>query len=380
MQRRTTRIAAFVLVLGALAVRAAEEPQLNYWSQIKEHMAEVNKAPFHGAPGAEAFVAYMDSLSAEQMILAGRQASAEVGTRFPADQWPMASMSLAFFYQYYPLKSDNLREIGPLLTETEDANQPPFWRWFLSDMLTRSWDREGRLSDEQRRQVSETLMRISQQPDAPASVLAEATRGVPRLLASMQKALPPLKEGEGPGEARQRLSAVSQEYAKTAALLLARKGMSTEVQREAVAGLVRTKQMSLAGGEVATTAIAAAARDYARYAEELWPQLMLGAFRTGATVDLDSLLSRQQEAAKQKETAERLQTVRAVAALPEAPSSRSSAAAAETQPVLRRLSECSEGELLTMASGYADALAGNLVSERTWARLSAIVAEYKKRG
>ncbi len=378
MLRKTAGTAAMLLVFCMMGVHARQDGQADYWGQIKAHMAEVNKAPYHGAPGAEAFVAYMDSLSADQMIVAGRQASAEVGARFPADQWPRASMALLFFYQYYPQTTDNLRDTEPLRRDIEDASQPPFWRWFLTDMLTRAWDQEGRLADDQRRQVSESLMRLYQQPDVPAPVVAEATRGVPRLLASMQKALPPLATGDDSGEARTRLSAVSEAYAKTAASLLARKGAPPEVQREALAGLVRVQQMSLSGSEAAKTTVAATARDYALYPEEMWPQIMLGASTMGVAVDLDSLLSRQEEAAKQKDTVGRLRTVRSVAALPEAPT-QASAPADDKQSRMRRLSDCTEAELLSMAKRCAEALATNRVPEQNWSRLAAIVTEYNKR-
>lgn len=370
-------VVAFFLTAGVAGL-ATQQGDTDYWTQIKAHLEAANRHPVHGAPDAEAAAKYLDSLSAEQLMEAGRQASAEIDAKFARQDWPMASMSLAFFWPYYPDKTNKLADIGPPLADLQDADQTPFWRWFLTDMLTRSWDKRGLLRDEQRRQVGETLMRLSQQVDVPAPVLAEATRGVPRLLASMQKALPPQKEGEGPDEARQRLAVTSQEYAQTGASLLARKGAPAEVQREAIGGLVRVCQLGLEGKELALKALGDAARDYAAYPEELWPQVMLAADRTDAVADISPLLGQAEKAAKEKSTLERLQTVRSVAAL-DGPTAGATALTAKSQPGLHKLSDSSAMELLAMAGRSADGLATNSVSDRAWSGLSAVVEEYRKR-
>jgi len=160
--------------------------------------------------------------------------------------------------------------------------------------------------------------------------------------------------------------------------MLARKDSPVEVQREAIAGLVRLHQMSLAGSELATKAVGKAARNYAAHPEELWPQLMLAAARLDAVKDLAALLSQAEKAAAQEQTVERLRTVRSVAALDEVPA-RKLLPSENTTGGLRRLSECSTEELLAMAQRRVDSLAANSAPDRAWGELAAIMQEYARR-
>jgi len=376
MMRTVTKGAVLVMLLSGFAVLAAENGQKDYWGRIKAHLQAAGQAPSRESAAVQAAYAYLDSLSAEQLVIAARQASEDVMKEVPREQWPEAWLVLAFFYQYYPPKVDNLSDVEPLLAEVEDGSQPEFWRWWLARTLTVEWDRHDQLTDEQRGQVSERLLRLAQQPEVPAYIREEVVRGVPRLLRSMKKALPPLKEGEEPGEARKRFAAVSRGYVKVAGALLAQKATPLEVQREALKGLLLLHQMSPADSTGAAKAVGKAARDYSTCAEELWPALLLAAFTTDPATDVAPLVSQAEKAAKEQKALDRLRTVRRVVAIKGLATQKP---AAGDVVFSRRLDERSTEELLAMMRWWVDNLAGGNTSDQAWSALDAIVQEYMGR-
>ncbi len=378
VKRTTVWTALVVLLAGGAAVWAEDQPQPDYWGKIKGYLEAYNKAEGidEDEAAARAGKAYMKSLSPQQMIVAARQASKEVMEKVPQERWPEAGLVLSFFYQYYPPKVDNLSDVAPLLAEVKDASQPEFWRWWLVRALTVEWDGRGHLTDAQRRQVSDCLLGLAQQPEVAAYVRAEAISGVPRLMATMKKNLPPLKDGQEPGKPRQRFGTLGREYAQVAGALLAQKGISLEVQRQALRGLLKVHGMAPANGGAAALAIGKAARNFTACEEELWPGLMLAAFTTDPATDVAALVGQAETAAQDAKTADRLRKVKAVVAIKQLATQKPATWRLASS---LRLKERTPEELLAMVRYRIDALALGSTHDETWKRLGDVLQEYKSR-
>lgn len=309
MGKKVIVIGTFIALLAASALLAAGQKETDYWSHIKQHLRAADKAASRQSPEVQAAYAYLESLSGQELIIAGRQAGREMG-KYQPDDWPVASMNLSWFYQHYPQKTDNLSDIGPLLDEIQNRDRPAYWRWYLERLLTDEWAREGRLSDEQRRRVSEALLGVLQQKEEHPAVAAQAARGVPRLLAGLKEGLPPLGEDAQPGTARRELASLSRRYAELAGSVLERREAPTELHEAVLAGLVRVGRASLPGAEITREAVERAARNYASYPEKLWPRIMLSAFEAQAEVRLAALLDEAERGAETEQVADHLRAVR----------------------------------------------------------------------
>jgi len=137
---RVCRISLIVLAISILAIQARAEE--NYWQIVKRYLEEDNANPSaEGSSGTKEFLA---SLSADELIIAARQCSAEMEQKVPPEEWDMAGMTLGFFYEYYPFKSNNLEDISPLLSDLKDKSQSSFWRHSIMQLLGTEWHRQLR--------------------------------------------------------------------------------------------------------------------------------------------------------------------------------------------------------------------------------------------
>jgi hypothetical protein len=300
------------LVVGWVAARRQEDE--DYWGNILDHMERYDAASGRDASehAAEAAMAYLDSLSAQQLIIAGRQGSRELMRDYERDEWPRVGLALGWFYQEYPKKTGNPADIAPLLQEIANTERPAYWRWFLEDMLTGSWQREGRLSNEQRRELTGTLLSVLERKDEHPAVLAKAAEGIPLTLAALKENLPSEERVTEHREALRALIGFSQRYVKTVAGLISQPDSDADVFREALRGLVRVTELELADTGRARAALSEAAENYAAYPEELWPRLMRTAVKLRAEADFPRLLAEALNAAEEEDVVERLQAVRSV--------------------------------------------------------------------
>ena len=87
---------AIVMFCSGLAIA-----ETDYWQVIKEYLTNPN--PTEKLSGE--WVEYMESLTAEELLIAARQCSAEMESSVPSERWDMASIALGFFYEHYLVKS-----------------------------------------------------------------------------------------------------------------------------------------------------------------------------------------------------------------------------------------------------------------------------------
>ena len=128
--------------------------ETDYWQVIKEYLTNPN--PTETLSGE--WVEYMESLTAEELLIAARQCSAEMESSVPSERWDMASIALGFFYEHYPRKTNNVEGISPLLNDLKDKSQPIFWRRYIMNKLGGSWP--GELDAEQSLNASKIVYKI----------------------------------------------------------------------------------------------------------------------------------------------------------------------------------------------------------------------------
>ena len=181
------------LVLAALcipALQAAEQP--DYWGTIRAHLTAAIRSPGRDSPEVKDARAYLDSLSAGQLIIAGRQAGAEMEVRYAPEVWDEAAMNLAFFAGL-PAEDRQAGRSVPHLLGDGEPGKLPVWRRFLVRM---DWD--DTLTDNQRIEVSRRLLGLLLDAGDSPHVRSAVAREVASLLWLVER---DLKKGENAGTA-----------------------------------------------------------------------------------------------------------------------------------------------------------------------------------
>ncbi len=128
------KICKIILIALIPAIAFQVKADVNYW-QTMEQLRKGNAADANIT-----FKEYVESLSAEQLLVAARQCSKEGQEKVKPESWDIAIAALGFFYKYYPLETNNLEDISPLLADLGDKSQPAFWRYSLMQLLGTSWN------------------------------------------------------------------------------------------------------------------------------------------------------------------------------------------------------------------------------------------------
>ena len=140
------------LLLGLKLASAAERENESYWGRIRPAIVgDLDR------DGAAAVQSYVKELTAEQLIVAGRQCGEEIETEGP-EKYESAVYMFAFFVMYYPMHTGN-GGIEPILSEIADNGRPVSWRAFLVECL-RNDEWRNLLTTDQRFLVIEQMCRI----------------------------------------------------------------------------------------------------------------------------------------------------------------------------------------------------------------------------
>lgn len=149
MKLISKQIMCYVAIVFCSGFAIAET---DYWQVLKKFAMESDGQ--ENKPYRE----YVESLTAEELLIAARQCSAEMESLVAPKNWDMATINLGFFYQYYPRKTNNLEDISPLLNDLKDKSQSIYWRRFIMHMLGGSWS--GKLSVEQSLNAAKIMCKI----------------------------------------------------------------------------------------------------------------------------------------------------------------------------------------------------------------------------
>jgi len=130
------RIERFILSLAiVLIVGSSGKAETNYWEEIKQRTAR--EAPT--LEQAKELKEYVEALSAEELLTAARQCSVEVEAQVAPADWDVAVGNLGFLFRYYPVRTNDLESISPLLEDMADSNESVFWRRAIMVLLGSAW-------------------------------------------------------------------------------------------------------------------------------------------------------------------------------------------------------------------------------------------------
>jgi hypothetical protein len=277
----------FISILFSTQVSA----ETNHWQVLKKLMIT-------GTPEANAqFKEYIKSLSSNELIIAGRQCSVEMESSIDPKDWDMAAGNLGFFCQYYPLKTNDLKDISPLLTDLKNRTQSVFWRRALMYMIE-SWSRK--LSVEQGLDAAKVMYKIYSDDSENLLLKPKAVRSSAGLLmhaysvnlrsdsgvkqiAELQKMrteelVGAIQSGKVPLsqqtiEANEKVLAEINKSIATQLSLFSGQQVDNSLKTQIVVAWGRYREYNLAPPEVSQT-LANAVNNYKQYDEKLWQLLV----------------------------------------------------------------------------------------------------------
>lgn len=149
-----------IVVLVLLSVCAcflrANEKNEKHWEEVEKRLEKAITAETQEA--RKAYLNYVGSLSGPELL-----ATARFGAhRISEDEGPAltheAAVRLSCFAEYYPEKTNNLKNIKPLLEELKTKNHSDLWRKWVLVLLTGEW--RSKLGRHQQTDVIDTLNTI----------------------------------------------------------------------------------------------------------------------------------------------------------------------------------------------------------------------------
>lgn len=148
--------------------------QEQYWEKTKQFMITYNKAEGVQAndEASKKFGEYLDSLTAEDLIFAGRQCSKEFNNEFRKKGFSEGTgFLIGFFIQQYP-KTAGVNDLRPIFKDIEDVNQSNMWRSTLIHALRDNWLKK--IPDNQLREAINTIDKILSNKNAYYRITNEA--------------------------------------------------------------------------------------------------------------------------------------------------------------------------------------------------------------
>ncbi len=174
----------FIVFTVAIEVVQADE----YWPTIKKLLIQCGEADGRAAHD-EAYLKfrhYLDALSADQLIEAGRQCSQAADAIEPGTVYCKESFYLVQFFEGQYPKLDELKDIEPMLKEIKDRNQTNLWRITLIDYLDNSkWMKL--LSDEQMYSVVDVMKTVILGETEHDALRYEAIKTLQHILGQLER-------------------------------------------------------------------------------------------------------------------------------------------------------------------------------------------------
>jgi len=290
-----------VLCMGlAVAAYCAEQEQ---WQRLSDLMGAITRNP----AGAERQAAvreyeqYLENLTVDQLVLAGRQMGRHVEQNLDRARWFEAGWALHWLYESYPRKSGNLHVLQPLLTELGDNGQPEFWRWALIQLLTVEWD----LPEDVRMDVLQTLSRLGADLKAPDGLRQQALVGAPALLRTIKPVAPGEQDEERLAFQRQ-VEETASAFVRTASGVLGDEKAPADVRRAALTALAKCHRLDLPLKAQIEAVLADAVARYKSFPEAAWPDLAAVAAKTLQAPDAPKTVERMLAAASDEQVQRRL--------------------------------------------------------------------------
>ncbi|MEI6972555.1 MAG: hypothetical protein WCL44_13685 [bacterium] len=258
------------VLCGTLSGLSSLRADDSCWQTIKTHLATADTDEQMRVADQ-----YIASLTPNQLIMAGRECSREIESKVDPKEWDVAAVSLGFFYQYYPRKADNLRDVNPIIDEIRNKVCPPSWRRFLVRLLLSSW-KERLLTPEQRLRIAESLAPILYDNGDSIHVREEIPLGVANAIAAAVKA----QRGNGNVEGQSNtVGAVSEAYVTNALGLFRRSDTPLSIRQALLTSLVVIHRHDLPVSDRVKDSVRQALHNHKDYPKGLWGPLLEAARR-----------------------------------------------------------------------------------------------------
>jgi len=288
---KSYRTVLFVLSILMLSNHSASGESA--WPKIKQFMMSRT-----GAEKAN-YEAYLQSLNADELLAAARDCAAEIETEIDPSHWDVAVMNLGFFFVYYPQKTNDLKDVNVLIKDLRDKSQSKCWRHCLMQLLgATKWHSE--LGSQQSFDISIALDSIFRDP-SESSILRSKAVGeyagfavhayhknfyndpnVKKFLNEGNKAeevLPLAKTGKlklhkETVKMRQRIENRMQKTIDSQIILFADPNLPMDLRSSIISAWVRLNRANLKGTEKIKNVLDHAVKNYKKYDEVLWHQLV----------------------------------------------------------------------------------------------------------
>jgi len=310
------------LVLGAISTAPLALAQEDCWEIVKEALERGGGTP----EAVKAARECLGSLTAEQLIEAARQCSRECERRFDPERWDEAGATLGFVYVYYPLRTDSLADLSPILKELSSKDRSAFWRRWLVYALTSAW--QEALAGERSLEVADALRDVltdeadsvhvrEKIPLSAAHLLFYSYRSAissdPAVKALLEQgtniweltrraASGNLKLTEEYAEAGGKVVDRVREHFETNVKLFAEPTTPPALQGPLMAGMMFYWKQGFTVAEQAPDVMGEAFRNYSEYDEDLWRQLARYALELGiedASAIVEEMMTKTEDEALQ---------------------------------------------------------------------------------
>ena len=271
------------LIVGLTSCAPPAPPEEGHWAKIRTFLKEYDveaQTPEARKAVSEAGDKYLKSLSAEQLIVAGRQCARELQRAIDTGR-PSAGegvIGFGFFSQYYPPAADDLRDIGSIRQEIQDKTQPPVWRSELIGMLLgRRWD--AKLTSIQRQQVFDCVERILNDKTDSIYIRERIPTRLARILSKMHKEYvdaarnaPPHQQAGRQKTLREFTERVGR-YVENSLKWFSDPTTPLRLRGRLLAGARICYRDGVPGSGGVKDVVVQAFTDYQDYPESLWPEL-----------------------------------------------------------------------------------------------------------
>jgi hypothetical protein len=258
----------------------------NYWQEIRNILEDSNSRKYRE---------YFNELSADELIIAGRQCSKELQEITKPEDWDMVgSMALSFFYENYPTKTNSLEDISPLINELKDKTQLPFWRRMLLHILGGSWS--SNLNVQNRISTAKIMYEIYSDDSENVLLKPKAIRKSTELLISVY-AVNLKNDPNAAIKANEKVLAEINRSIKAQISMFSDKSTDPAIQESIIVSWARYHKHNLTPPQVSQT-LAEAVDNYKNYDERLWKLLVRTNIRSFANRAAEAKLQNMIDEAK----------------------------------------------------------------------------------
>ncbi len=268
------------VVLAVFVIVSITKADATYWETIKQFIIAYDKAKgiSENDRVSKKFDEYLNSLTAEQLIEAGRQCSKELNDSFHKHGFSEGTgFVMGFFFFQYP-KTAGLENLQPIFKEIEDTNQTDMWRSFLIHIFRDGWSQD--LSDISLRDIANNIDKILARKDVYYLITYESLYTTKAVLQEMENRNAKqtfLTNDPNRGRHDNRMAHVNEYYTRFSQRLLSisnEPNLEPQLQQASIAILSDMLDKPVGTKSQIKERLITALRNYDKYNERTWKLLL----------------------------------------------------------------------------------------------------------